>query len=92
MASMTSRMRHIQSNEREREAKARQYADRQFEIDSVMERYREAYRAVHGVDIVLTYTSGWVRSRQFTTPYRLADLSKLTDNLWARLHEQELGQ
>ena len=58
-------------------------------VDHIMAEYEEAYLAANGRAIVLNYVSGWARSRHWG-PYRIRELPKLTANLWARVHEQEI--
>jgi len=61
-----------------------------IKADRIMREYEKAFEACNGRELSLQYASGWVRSPQLTSTYRLADLERMTQVLWARVHEQEI--
>jgi hypothetical protein len=70
---------------------------RQFEQDSarfmadrIMREYEKAYEAANGRSITLRYLSGWCDAKEWVGRYRLKEVERLTQNLWARVHEQEI--
>jgi hypothetical protein len=70
---------------------------RQFERDSarfvadrIMREYEKAYEAANGRSITLRYLSGWCDAKEWVGRYRLKEVERLTQHLWARVHEREI--
>lgn len=96
---LTAKERRIR-RERAHDMRVREDRDeRNMHHDEIMREYEKAYAAANGRDIRLQYTSGWVRQAgvvggtAFTWgPHRVRELPRMAQQLWARVHEQELGQ
>lgn len=57
--------------------------------DLILERYRQAYRACHGTDPVITRHGGWYRVNGGSSAFRLSQLEELAANLERRLREMQ---
>jgi hypothetical protein len=54
----------------------------------IIREFQDAYELANGKPIDISYTSGWARSRDFSNPYRLSELERMTKNLIERANEQ----
>ena len=61
-----------------------------FQADRIMREYEKAYEAANGRPIILRYLRGWCDAKEWAGRYRLKEVERLTQNLWARVHEQEI--
>jgi hypothetical protein len=87
---LNTRERHARQAAAQREARKFSSDAKAFEADRIMREYEKAYAACNGRDIQLMYASGWVRGKGIANTYRLGNLERMTQALWARVHEQEI--
>lgn len=97
-------MRHRSRIEREREALARKHKrkdseefERVLKADAIIENHLEAMRLTygdeHGTHVTYDAHTGWygVERNGHKEHMHAADLTRKTNLLYAKLHEQELG-
>ena len=74
-------------------ARVKKQGDRILDVEPILRAFEEAFTAQMGEECRMIYHNGYAvfeRPTRFRFKYRVRELERMTQILWARMHERDL--